>query len=197
MRRFLTLLSLAVLTATPALAQRTEAGVRTFLDGRDDQVKAVIGTRTAFTPAQRTQLQTLINGAIDFEAMSQTALGATWGTITPAQRTQFVATFSDIVRSQSLADLSIYRAPVRYGDVSLSGNAATARTTVAVRGTTARVDYTLAWRGSAWRITDIAIDGVSTAASYQRQFAPVIRQRGFAGLMTALERRAAQQRARG
>ncbi len=206
MRRFASLLSLSLLglaalapavLAPAASAQRTVEGVRAFLDTRDDQVKAVIGTRATFTPQQRTQLQTLINGAIDFEAMGQTALGATWTTLTPAQRTEFVTTFSGIVRNQSLADLSIYRATVRYGDATLSGTTALARTTTTVRGTSARVDYALAWRGNAWRITDITIDGVSTAASYQRQFGQVVRQRGFAGLMTALNRRLAQQRPRG
>ncbi len=198
MRRFASLLSLSLLGlaafAPAASAQRSAEGVRSFLDTRDDQVKAVLGTRTTFTPQQRTQLQTLINGAIDFSAMGQTALGATWTTLTPAQRTQFTTTFAEIVRNQSLADLTIYRASVRYGDATLTGNTAIARTTTTVRGTSARVDYSLAWSGSAWRITDITIDGVSTAGSYQRQFGQVVRQRGFDGLMTALNRRLASQR---
>lgn len=197
MRRFASALALLVLAALPAAAQRTPADVRSLLQGRDTQVKAVLGTRTTFTPAQRDQLKTLINGVIDFEAMGQRALGTSWATLTPAQRTQFVTTFAEVVRNQSLSDLSIYRARVTYGDVAVNGNAATARTTVLVRGTNARVDYDLVWKGNAWRVADLSIDGVSTADGYARSFGQVIRRRGFTGLMDALNRRLAQQRAAG
>lgn len=196
-RRFLTLLGLALLPLLPASAQRTPADVRALLESRDRQVKTVLGTRTTFTPEQRTQLATLINGVIDFEEMGQRALGATWATLTPQQRTQFVDTFAEIVRNQSLADLAIYRAQVRYGDVTVNGNTALARTTTTYRNATARVDYALVWKGNTWRVTDISIDGVSTADGYARSFGQVVRQRGFPALMQALNRRLAQQRARG
>ena len=129
-----------------------------------------------------------------FEAMGQRALGAPWTTLTPAQRSQFVAAFSQVVRNQSLADLSIYRARVGYGDVSVNGNAATARTTAGLQNRTVRVDYQLAFSGGAWRITDIVLDGVSTADGYARSFGQVVRQRGFPALLTALQRRAASGR---
>jgi phospholipid transport system substrate-binding protein len=196
-RRFLTLLGLVLLPLLPASAQRTPADVRALLEGRDRQVKAVLGTRTTFTPEQRAQLATLINGVIDFEEMGQRALGATWSTLTPQQRAQFVDTFAEIVRNQSLADLAIYRAQVRYGDVTVNGATALARTTTTYRNATARVDYALVWKGNAWRVSDISIDGVSTADGYARSFGQVVRQRGFPALMQALNRRLAQQRARG
>lgn len=196
-RRFLTLLGLVLLPLLPASAQRTPADIRALLEGRDRQVKAVLGSRTTFTPEQRTQLATLINGVIDFEAMGERALGATWATLTPAQRSQFVTTFAEIVRNQSLSDLGIYRAQVRYGDITVNGNTAVARTTTTHRGATARVDYNLVWKGGEWRVTDISIDGVSTADGYARSFGQVVRQRGFPALMQALNRRLAQQRARG
>lgn len=196
-RRFLTLLGLLLLPLFPAAAQRAPADVRALLEGRDRQVKALLGTRTTFTPEQRAQLATLINGIIDFEAMGERALGATWATLTPAQRSQFVTTFAEIVRNQSLTDLGIYRAQVRYGDITVNGTTALARTTTTYRNANARVDYALVWKNGAWRVADLSIDGVSTADGYARSFGQVVRQRGFPALMQALNRRLAQQRARG
>lgn len=192
--RFLTLV-LLLASALPAAAQRTPADVRTVLEARDRQVKTVLGTRTTFTPAQREQLKTLINGSIDFEAMGQQALGTSWATLTPVQRTEFVRVFSEIVRNQSLADLGVYRAVVRYGDVTVNGATALARTTTQFRGANARVDYELVWKGTGWRIADLSIDNVSTADGYARSFGQVIRRRGFPALMQALNRRLQQQQA--
>ncbi len=196
-RRLFAALALTLLPLLPAVAQRTPADIRTLLETRDRQVKAVLGTRTTFTPEQRTQLGALINGVIDFEAMGEQALGATWATLTPAQRTQFVTTFAEIVRNQSLADLGIYRANVRYGDITVTGNTALARTVTTYRNTNARVDYALVWKGNAWHVADLSIDGVSTADGYARSFGQVIRQRGFPALMQALNRRLSAQRTRG
>ena len=41
-----------------------------------------------------------------------------------------------------------------------------------------------------WMITDMSIDNVSTADSYNRQFQGIIRKRGFDALLTSLRKRA-------
>lgn len=187
--RLLSLLLLALVVAAPAFAQGGSAQIRSLLEQRDRDVKAVLGSRTTFTDAQKDQLKTLINGIIDFEAMGREALGSTWGTLTPAQRTRFVNTFADVVRNQSLSDLGIYRASVTYGNISVNGTQAVARTTTAYKGKSARVDYEMHYTNGQWRITDIVLDEVSTADSYARQFQQVVRRRGFDALMTTLERR--------
>ncbi|MEX0593609.1 MAG: ABC transporter substrate-binding protein, partial [Balneolaceae bacterium] len=55
---------------------------------------------------------------------------------------------------------------------------------------TTGVHYTLRRTEGSWMITDIILDDVSTADSYQRQFQSVIRQRGFEALFNSLKRRA-------
>ncbi len=187
--RALALFALIFASALPVYAQGNSATIRTLLESRDREVKAVLGNRSSFSDAQKDQLKTLINGVIDFEAMGQEALGSTWATLTPAQRTQFVSTFADVVRNQSLSDLGIYRATVTYGTISVNGNTALARTTTAYKGKSARVDYEMHLKNGQWRITDIVLDDVSTAGSYARQFQQVVRRRGFDALMTTLQKR--------
>ena len=187
--RLFALLAFTFVIALPAAAQGGSGQIRTLLEQRDRDVKAVLGNRASFSDAQKNQLKTLINGIIDFEAMSREALGDTWATLTPAQRTQFVSTFAEVVRNQSLADLGIYRATVAYGTITVNGSTALARTTTSYRGKSARVDYEMHYTGGQWRITDIVLDDVSTAGSYARQFQQVVRRRGFDALMTTLQKR--------
>lgn len=184
------LLLFLFVAAVPAFAQGGSAQIRTLLEQRDREVKAVLGNRSSFSDAQKNQLKVLINGIIDFEAMGKEALGDTWSTLTPAQRTAFVNTFAEVVRNQSLADLGIYRAAVTYGTITVNGPNAVARTTTAYRGKSARVDYEMHYTNGEWRITDIVLDEVSTASSYARQFQQVVRRRGFDALMTTLQKRA-------
>lgn len=183
---------LAVVATRPAQAQSSEQEIRQMLEERDRQIKSILQGDTSFTEAQREELMTLINGLIDFEAMSRQALGPFWNDVTEAQRTEFVDVFRDIVRSQSLADLEVYNSDVTYDDITVENDSAFVVTTTTYQGTSANVDYVLALKEGAWLAEDIIVDGVSTAQSYARSFQTVIRKRGFDALMDSLHEKREQ-----
>lgn len=176
---------------SPVQAQDRAREVRTVLEQRDRQIKAVLGNKTALTAAERAQLKEVINDGIDFEAMARQALGSHWGTLSAQQRAEFVDVFSGIVRAQSLSNLDVYRARVTYGDVKVSGNTARAATTAIYKEVPTKVEYVLALEGGAWRVQDIVLDGVSTADGYARSFQSVIRKRGYDALMQSLRKKLA------
>lgn len=175
--------------ATPAQGQDRAAEIRTLLEQRDRQVKSVLGGKETVTGQQREQLKKVINDNIDFQAMGRAALGSHWDGLTAQQQTEFVNTFSEIVRHQSLSNLDIYRAKVTYGDVQVNGNTARAVTTVAYKEVPAKVEYALSYHDGAWHVQDIILDGVSTVDGYARSFQTVIRKRGFDALMTSLQKK--------
>ena len=181
-----------LMTALPAVAQTTDAEreIRQLLEQRDKEIKSLLGTRSTFTDAQRTQLKELINDDIDFEAMAKTALGPFWTDLSATQRAEFVAVFSDIVRAQSLSNLEIYKSKVTYDAIEVDGQTALVRTTTVYKDTPAKVEYvmTKAADGS-WDVDDIILDDVSTAEGYARSFQAVVRKRGFDALMTSLEKK--------
>ncbi len=192
MKRLVSALFLALLFIGVAPVQAQQAEVRALLQQRDRDVKAVLGTRSTFTDAQRDQLKELLNGAIDFRAMSIHALDNEWNDLSSDQKRAFVDAFSQVVRNQSLSNLAIYRADVRYNEIRVEGDEATALTTTTLDGKTARVDYELNKRDGEWRIVDIILDDVSTAGSYNRQFKRVFQRQGYDGLMNVLQRRIAR-----
>lgn len=188
-RRFILTACLLLFVAPAAFAQEPAEDIRTMLESRDQEIKAVIGTLDTFTPEQRDELKILINGIIDFEAMGEVALGNYWADLTEAQRTEFVEVFSEIVRAQSLANLEIYRAVVTYDAITVDGEMAQVRTTTLYKDTPTPVVYAMTFHDDAWHVSDIILDDVSTAEGYARSFQTAIRKRGFDGLMTILRKR--------
>lgn len=187
-------LLLVLLTAAPAFAQGSE--IERMLRARDAEIKAIVGTSGAIPDAKREQLREVVNGVIDFEAMARQALGDFWADLSPAQRTEFVRTFGDVVRAQSLADLDLYRARVTYGEVEVTGATAIAHTTARSGDVNVDMDYALARKGDGWVVTDIVIDGTSTVGGYATSFQRVLRRQGveagYARLMESLRKRAAR-----
>lgn len=189
------IVTLVLLTFNVSFAQALSASdsndIKQLMQRRDAEIKALIGPKgTKHTLDQTEKLKTFINDMVDFEAMAKMALQDTWVVATIVQQREFVELFSKIIRDQSLAKPDIYRASVTYQDVTVNGSNALVKTTAVVENIRTPVSYAMAKKGSKWFITDIVIDNVSTAASYQKSFQNTIRRRGFEALLEALRKRA-------
>jgi phospholipid transport system substrate-binding protein len=176
-----------------ALAQQTADDIRSMLEERDEQIKQLIGPEGAdYSDEQRSELKKIINGVINFEAMTKEALEETYDTISTEKRTEFVELFATIVRDQSLNKLDIYRAKVTYKDIQVNGDEARVETLAQLENIRTPVNYEMEFQNGQWVIVDMEIDDVSTASSYNRQFQRIINQRGFEPLLESLRKRAAK-----
>ena len=164
-----------------------------MLEERDEEIKTILGPEgSEYTEEQRETLKAIINGVIDFEAMSKTALDETYNEISEESRLEFVDLFSTIIRDNSLTKLDIYRATVTYNDITIESGEALVQTMAELDEVRTPVDYKMKRQGDEWVITDMSIDDVYTAESYNRQFQRIIARRGFDALMDSLRRRAAR-----
>jgi phospholipid transport system substrate-binding protein len=184
-------LTAAIPLATAAAAQSPEQAIRSELEQRDRRIKSELGTGD-ITDAQRDTLKTLINGFIDFHAMASEALGPHWDDLTDEQKSEFVDVFSEIVRHQSLADLEVYRATVRYDSISVDGSTAHVVTTTTYKDVPTIVEYFMIRTDDGWKARDIVLDDVSTVEGYSRSFQTYVRKRGFDALMDNLNKRLAR-----
>lgn len=176
-----------------ATAQQDADSIRMMLEERDEEIKTILGPEgSEYTEEQRETLKAIINGVIDFEAMSKTALDETYNEISEESRLEFVDLFSTIIRDNSLTKLDIYRATVTYNDITIESGEALVQTMAELDEVRTPVDYKMKRQGGEWVITDMSIDDVYTAESYNRQFQRIIARRGFDALMDSLRRRAAR-----
>lgn len=191
MMKTVLLLLIALISTNLTYAQNTDQEIKDLLESRDEQIKELMGPEgTEYTDAQRAELKEIINGIIDFEAMAREALDDTYNTISEEQRNEFVDLFSTIVRDQSLNKLDIYRAKVTYTNITANGDQARVETLAELDDVRTPVNYEMEKNGDEWVITDMEIDDVSTAGSYNRQFQRIINQKGFDSLMSSLRKRA-------
>lgn len=183
-----------ILLFVPSLLAQAEADeIQSMLEERDLEIKELLGPEgTDYTQDQRDRLKDIINDVINYRSMAQHALGDTYDEISEEEREEFVSLFSTIIRDNSLNRLDIYRAEVTYNDIAVNQDTAFVETTAQLEDVRTSVDYNLELFDNTWMITDMTIDQVSTADSYNRQFQSIIRQRGFDALMESLRRRAAR-----
>ena len=193
MKTFLALvLTLFTLSGT-IIAQDGPEEIKQMLESRDNEIKELLGpSGNDFSQEQRDRLKYIINGIIYYPAMAEVALGDTYDEIEDETREEFVDLFATMIRDNSLNRLDIYRADVNYNDISVNGDVATVNTTAQLEDVRTSVDYRMEVIDNEWRITDMSIDEVSTAESYNRQFQSIIRKRGFDALLESLRRRAAR-----
>lgn len=193
MKKLLVFTAIVLFAAASAFSQSSEDEIRSMLDERDDEIKELLGDEGSdYTQEQRDRLKDIINGVIDFRAMSEEALGSTYQEISDEEREEFVELFSTIIRDNSLNRLDIYRAEVTYQEIRVDNGEAYVRTMAQLENVRTPVDYDMEYKNGEWVITDMTIDDVSTVQSYNRQFQNIIRQRGFDALLDNLRRRAAR-----
>ena len=184
------LLLLAGTGIMSAQAQAPDAQIKALLEQRDASIKALLGPKgSEVAAAKKAELRNVVNGFLDFGEMAKAALGPHWTELTAEQKTHFVDVFSDIVRSQSLANLDPYRASVTYTSIKVDGAAADVVTSTVIDDVPMVVAYKLVRKADTWVATDIILDDVSTVEGYSRSFRTMIRKRGFDTLMERLEKR--------
>lgn len=190
-------LGILFIQPTDVWAQKEVSDIKELFEERDREIKALMGPKgTEYTEEQREKLKNIINGNIDYGEMAQFALGDTYDELSAEKQNEFIDLFSTIIRDQSLNKLDIYRAKVTYEDIAVEGDSAFVSTIAEMDKVRTPVGYELEYKEkdgtSQWVVTDMIIDDVSTAGSYQRQFQRIIRKKGFDSLMETLRKRAAR-----
>jgi len=190
---FSTLLVIFLSFLSEAKAQSPKEEIKTLLVERDQEVKTLLGAKgSEYSDEQRAKIKEIINGIIDFRSMAKYALEDTYDTLSIDTQEEFVNLFATIVRDQSLNKLDIYRADVTYNSIEVTDNKAMVKTYAELDDIRTPVDYTMVKVNEEWVITDLILDEVSTAESYNRQFQRIIQKKGFNSLLTTLRKRAAR-----
>ena len=127
---------------------------------------------------------------VDFEKITQSAVGRYWREATPTQRTaletQFkqllVYTYAGAVRQikDQKVKLLPYREPANAQSV-------TVRTRVINNGEPLQLDYRLEQTSGGWKITDVNVMGIWLVDNYRSVFAQEIGQKGIDGLIATLK----------
>lgn len=141
---------------------------------------------------RRTELRQVINPRFDFDEMAKRSLGAQWNQISEAEQKDFTVVFSELLARTYLSKVET----VKPGMVSVDTERvdfprASVKTSVKHEGDTFPIEYRLMNENGTWKVYDVIVENIGLVANYRNEFAGIIRQETFAGLLKRLHEKVA------
>lgn len=178
----------------PSAAQAPDALIRTLSNDVLDTIKKDKSLQSGDFARLNALIDEKILPYVNFEKMTQLAVGRGWRQATPEQRQALTREFRTLlVRTYSGAvsvarDAQVQIRPVRSG---ANDTDVTVRTLVVVssRGEPIQIDYRLEKTDAGWKIYDVNVLGVWLVENYKSSFASEINAGGIDGLIKSLTER--------
>lgn len=201
MRRLLFVLALSLTPmalpgfAAPAAAQApAKAGPGTAaVKTANDSIAGLIKKKA--TPAEVTKA---VRSFLDIDELGKAAMKDQWSKLKPAEQTEFLKVLRELIEANYV---NAQKANVEYA-VEYTGESKNAEGHVVVttkvktqrkgRPFTIAIDYVLMKNGGSLQAFDVVTDGVSLVDNYRAMFNKLIKDKGFAGLMTTMKNKVTQ-----
>jgi phospholipid transport system substrate-binding protein len=178
----------------PAAAPAATAAPEVLVRDLSTEVLATIKADKALASGDVNRAQKLVDEKIlpyvDFQKMTQLAVGRGWRQATPEQRAALTREFRILlVRTYSgaLSQVTDHKVELRPFRAQPADTDVLVRTSVvASRGDPIQLDYRLEKTDAGWKIYDVNILGVWLVENYKTQFASQINAGGVDGLIKTL-----------
>jgi len=195
MRLFAALLACASLFLSPgALAQQMapDALVKSVTDEVLDIIRKDKDIKAGSTKRAIELVEQKVLPHFNFTRMTALAVGKDWRQATPEQQKVLTEEFRDLlVRTYSNALIAYKNESVDYRPFKMQPGETdvTVRTQIHQAGARQPItlDYSLEKNGSAWKVYDVVVAGVSLVTNYRSSFATEIRNGGIDGLIKTLK----------
>jgi phospholipid transport system substrate-binding protein len=165
-----------VAAPAPSASDPTEA-VRQLLEGIQRFGKAEARESAAAT----------VRPLLDVEGLARFVLGAEWSRRSAAEQSAFVALLAELLQRRAFPKAATFfeDVTIRFGETrpaSEEGAEVETEVTSLEEGTVV-VAYRLTRSGSAWRVADVVLDGVSLRVNLRATSQKLLREKGYAGLV--------------
>ena len=184
----------------PALPAAAAADPAAMISTLGSRALEVLGKGA--TQAQRTErFRELLREDFDVPGIARFVLGRYWNTATEEQRAEYVKLFEDYIAMAYATRLAEYTGETfKVTGSRPDADGATVSSQIVRPGGTApvKVDWRLTGRNGVYKISDVAVDGISMAVTQRSEFASVIQHNGgqVQGLITMLRQKTSGNGAR-
>jgi phospholipid transport system substrate-binding protein len=197
-RKITQFLTLVVIFMLSAVAQAADGPATATVRQANDTLHALL--RRKVTPGspeekrQASEVTAKLQKFLDVDELGRRAMRDQWSKLKPAQQAEFSKLLREIVESHYLRALrSELDYDVAYLGEKPHGDEASVSTELHVtrkgKKQVISVDYTLRRDDGAWRVFDIATDGVGLVENYRAQFNQVIAKEGVEGLLARMRKK--------
>jgi phospholipid transport system substrate-binding protein len=137
---------------------------------------------------RRQKLEQVIRQRVSYEDMAKRALGWSWVELTNTERQEFVALFVQLLRDTFACRIDNYAGEqVLYLSEQREENFAEVKTKLSGLKVDTLLDFRLADKAEHWYVYDVIIDGAGIVGNYHAQFANIIRDHSYAGLVNKMK----------
>lgn len=138
-------------------------------------------------------IHNVMSTAFDFREAARLAMGREWEARSAREQDEFVQLFAALLERAYMSQMSSRAGTpgglaIRCLRESVDGDRATVATVMGSDGgKEIPLEYGMIRDHERWAVYDVAVDGISLVASYRAQFAKVIRQSSYDGLVARLK----------
>ena len=133
---------------------------------------------------RRQEIERIVRSRVSYEDMAKQALGLPWLNLEAEERQEFVDLFVQLLRDSFAGKIDTYAdEQVLYLSEQRDDRMAEVRTKLTGRKTDSSLNFRLADRAGTWLVYDVVIDGASIVHNYRAQFARIIRDVSYPGLV--------------
>lgn len=137
---------------------------------------------------RRQRIEQVVRNRVSYEEMAKRALGVPWMELTSSERQEFVGLFVQLLRDTFAGRIDDYTGEqVSYLSEQREDRFAEVKTKLAGQKMDTLLDFRLANRRGNWLVYDVVIDGASITGNYHAQFASIIRDLSYAGLVKRMK----------
>ena len=158
------------------------------------ELLSILGNEALKQPDQfeerRQQIARVIRHRVNYGQMAQRSLGAPWTGLNDTEQQDFVRLYVQLLRDTFANKIEeYYDEQMVYLFERRVGSFAEVGTKLLGSKVDTWLDFRLAEQSGDWLVYDVAIDGASIVANHRAQFARIIRDTSYAGLVQQMQQR--------
>lgn len=137
---------------------------------------------------RRQKIEHVMRQRVSYEDMAKRALGWPWIELTTTERQEFVALFVQLLRDTFACRIDNYADEhVLYLSEQREENFAEVKAKLSGIKVDTLLDFRLTDKVGHWIVYDVIIDGAGIVSNYHAQFASIIRDYSYAGLVSKMK----------
>lgn len=138
---------------------------------------------------KRAAISEIYEANFDFEKLGSNTLKSDYKKLSDEEKKSFNERFARFVLEFYLDKIDKYnRNKIEFEGDEIKGQRATVFTLLEYQGKMAKVNYSMNQKNGKWLVYDFEVEGVRLSSTYRSQFAKVLKEKGFDGLMVELNR---------
>ena len=174
-------------TSVPSATESVKGTITDLLKVLDDQELK----QPDRADDRRVAIERIVMRRVSYEEMAKRALGTTWTELNPADRREFVELFVQLLRDTFAGRISEHDATeVAYLGEQRDQHYAEVKTRLKGPKVDTSVDFRLLLQSEDWLVYDAVVDGASIVSNYRAQFASIIRDVSYVGLVKKMKQKA-------